>query len=72
MIWLPKPLYTAKPFVFLLAALSLPLITQNIFVTLFAFTVMGYVAWIVVMRTMWSTMWEPADIPQLEPADITQ
>jgi hypothetical protein len=53
MFWLPQPLYTAKPVVFLLAALSLMLITNNVLVTLFAICLFGYSLWIFVTRLMW-------------------
>ena len=64
MVWLPQPLYNAKPVVFLLAALSLCFITKNVFVTLFAIYVLGYSAWITVMRFMWSSTETLSDITQ--------
>lgn len=64
MIWLPKPLYAAKPFVFLLAALSLLLVPQNVFVTLCACVVIGYCARASVIRPRWNTAWQPADMDQ--------
>ncbi len=53
MIWLPQPLYTAKPVFFLLAALSLMLITKNVIVTLFAICLIGYALWIFFVRFTW-------------------
>ena len=54
MVWLPQPIYNAKPFLFLLAALSLIFITKNVIVTLFAIYTIGYSLWIFVARYMWS------------------
>jgi hypothetical protein len=53
MFWLPQPLYTAKPLIFLLAALSLMLITKNVIVTLFAICLIGYALWIFFVRFTW-------------------
>ena len=53
MVWLPQPLYNAKPVVFLLAALSLMLITKNVIVTYFAIGLIGYSLWIIFARFMW-------------------
>ncbi len=53
MLWLPQPLYNAKPVVFLLAALSLMLITKNVIVTVFAVGLTGYSLWIFFARFMW-------------------
>ena len=53
MIWLPQPLYIAKPFFFLLAALSLVVITKNVIVTLFAICLIGYSCWIFLTRFIW-------------------
>ena len=53
MVWLPQPLYIAKPFFFLLAALSLVLITKNVIVTLFAIYLTGYSLWIFFERFIW-------------------
>jgi hypothetical protein len=53
MIWLPQPLYSAKPVIFLLAALSLMLITKNVIVTLFAISLIGYALWIFFVRFIW-------------------
>lgn len=53
MFWLPQPLYNAKPVVFLLAALSLMLITRNAIVTVFAVALIGYSLWIFFVRFMW-------------------
>ena len=53
MIWLPQPLYTAKPVFFLLAALSLMLMTNNVIVTLFAICLTGYALWIFFVRFTW-------------------
>ena len=53
MFWLPQPLYTAKPLIFLLAALSLMLITTNVIVTLFAICLIGYALWIFFVRLTW-------------------
>ena len=53
MFWLPQPLYTAKPVFFLLAALSLMLITKNVIVTLFAICLIGYALWIFFVRFTW-------------------
>jgi hypothetical protein len=53
MIWLPQPLYSAKPVIFLLAALSLMLITKNVIVTLFAISLIGYALWIFFVRFTW-------------------
>ena len=53
MFRLPKPLYTAKPDVFLLGALSLMLITKNMIVTMFAICLTGYALWILFARFTW-------------------
>ena len=53
MFWLPQPLYTAKPLIFLLAALSLMLTTKNVIVTLFAICLIGYALWIFFVRFTW-------------------
>jgi hypothetical protein len=53
MFWLPQPLYIAKPLIFLLAALSLMLITKNVIVTLFAICLIGYALWIFFVRFTW-------------------
>ena len=53
MVWLPQPLYTAKPILFLLAALSLMIITKNVIVTLFAICLIGYALWIFFVRFTW-------------------
>lgn len=53
MFWLPQPLYTAKPVFFLLAALSLMLITKNMIVTMFAICLTGYALWILFARFTW-------------------
>ena len=53
MVWLPQPLYTAKPILFLLAALSLMIITKNLIVTLFAICLIGYALWIFFVRFTW-------------------
>jgi len=53
MFWLPQPLYTAKPLFFLLAALSLMLITKNMIVTMFAIGLTGYALWIFFARFTW-------------------
>ncbi len=53
MIWLPQPLYNAKPVIFLLAALSLLLITRSMIVELFAICLIGYAFWIFFVRFTW-------------------
>ena len=53
MFWLPQPLYISKPLIFLLAALSLILITKNVIVTLFAICLIGYALWIFFVRFTW-------------------
>ena len=53
MFWLPQPLYTAKPLIFLLAALSLICTTKNVIVTLFAICLIGYALWIFFVRFTW-------------------
>jgi hypothetical protein len=64
MIWLPKPLHAAKPFVYLLAALSLLLIPQNVFVTLCACVVTGHCARVPVVRLRRDAAWQLADMAQ--------
>jgi len=53
MIWLPQPLYNAKPFLFLLAALLLMLITKNVIVMMFAIGLISYALWIFFARLTW-------------------
>ena len=53
MFCLHQTLYTAKPLIFLLAALSLMLITKNVIVTLFAICLIGYALWIFFVRFTW-------------------
>lgn len=53
MIWLPQPLYNAKPVLFLLAALSLMLITKNVIVAMFAIGLISYALWIFFVRLTW-------------------
>ena len=55
MIWLPQPLYNAKPVVFLLAALVLVLMSQNRIAALLAVALTGYAVWIFFMRYIWRT-----------------
>ncbi len=53
MIWLPQPPYTAKPFFFLLTALFLMFITNNVIATLFAIYLICYSLWILLTRLIW-------------------
>lgn len=50
MIKIPKPLYDAKPVIFLLVALSLMLLTQNAIVMFLGICLMGYSAWVFYKR----------------------
>jgi hypothetical protein len=50
---LPRPLYAAKPFLFLLTALFLMFITNNVIVTLFAIYLICYSLWILLTRLIW-------------------
>lgn len=53
MIWLPQPLYNAKPVVFLLAALSLLLVTKHLVVVIFSVGLVSYALWIFFARFAW-------------------
>jgi multisubunit Na+/H+ antiporter MnhC subunit len=53
MIWLPQPLYHAKPVIFLLAALFLMLLTNNPIVVVFSIGLISYALWILFVRFTW-------------------
>jgi hypothetical protein len=53
-IWLPYPLYFLKPFAIALVGLIILHVSEDLFTTGLAFICLGYAAWIIFMRLMWS------------------
>ena len=52
-IWLPEPLYRAKPFLMMLFGAVLLCVTDHTLLAICAFVYLGYGSWIVVVRAMW-------------------
>jgi hypothetical protein len=53
-IWLPYPLYFLKPFIIGLVGLILLYVSEDLFTSGFAVLCLGYAAWIIFMRLVWS------------------
>ena len=53
-IWLPYPLYFLKPFAIGLVGLIILYVSEDLFTSGFALLCLGYAAWIIFMRIMWS------------------
>lgn len=53
-IWLPDPLYRLKPLILMLTGAILLLVSENLFLSLFAAACIGYSVWILFMRLIWS------------------
>jgi hypothetical protein len=53
-IWLPDSLYRLKPLILMLTGAILLLVSKNLFLSLFAAACIGFAAWILFMRMIWS------------------